>query len=181
MQATYYQLSTQTTVRFFPATAQVLLDASSGERVHPNRYGFGRDWPNPGAAGPPFDGGTGNHISGGKRGVMRNKIPLALLLLLIIVVVAIVGERSIHNGNQALLSRHPGPAVAAQGAQVSDFQEPEFSVASAHQGTTVAETRTLRPRHRGVYRPRRPVAESAAKDWFRVPGTGVALWPKPTG
>jgi hypothetical protein len=110
---------------------------------------------------------------------MKNKIPLALLLLLIVVVVAIVGERSLHNGNEALLSHHTGPVMAAQGAQVS--QTPEFSVASANQGTTVAEPRKLKPRHRGVYRPRRPVANSAAKGWFRVPGTGVALWPKPTG
>ena len=112
---------------------------------------------------------------------MRNKIRLALLLLLIVVVAIIVGERSIHSGNQALVSHHPEPVVAAQDAQVSHSQGSEFSVASARHAIATAEKETLEPRHRGVYRPRRPAAQSVTNDWVRVPGTGIALWPKPTG
>jgi hypothetical protein len=110
---------------------------------------------------------------------MRNKIRLALLLLLIVVVAIIVGERSIHSGSQALVSHHPEPVVAAQDAQVSHSQGLEVAAASTRLATATAENEMLKPRHRGVYRPRRPAAQSVTKDWVRIPGTGVALWPKP--
>jgi hypothetical protein len=112
---------------------------------------------------------------------MRKAIPLALLLLLIVIVVVTVGERSIHSGSGALVSHHPEPAVAAQVAQVSDSQGSALGVASTQDVTAVTETTTMKPRHRGVYRPRRPKAKSSASDWVKIPGTGVALWPKPTG
>lgn len=110
---------------------------------------------------------------------MRNITLALLLLLIVIVVVVIVGERSIHSGSQALVSHHPEPVVAAQDAQVSHSQGLEVAAASTRLATAAAENETLKPRHRGVYRPRRPAAQSVTKDWVRIPGTGVALWPKP--
>lgn len=108
---------------------------------------------------------------------MRNITLALLLLLIVVVVVVIVGERSIHSGSQALVSHHPEPVVATQDAQVSHSQGLEVAAASTRLATT--ENETLKPRHRGVYRPRRPAAQSVTKDWVRIPGTGVALWPKP--
>ena len=118
---------------------------------------------------------------------MKKAIPLALLLLLIVVVVLTVGERSIRSGNQALVSHHPAPAMAAQGTQTPDSQGSELSAATMHDVTAtqdvtaLTEAKTMKPRHRGVYRPRRPAAKSSSTDWVCVPGTGVGLWPKPTG
>ena len=112
---------------------------------------------------------------------MKKLIPLILLLLFIAAVIVIVGGRSTHSGNHALVSHHPEPVVVAEGPSVSETGVTGLSAASAEPAAAVAEVKTTKPRHRGVYRPRRSAAKTVVHDWVRIPGTGIALWPKPKG
>jgi hypothetical protein len=109
---------------------------------------------------------------------MKNAIPLVLLLLFVTAVIVIVGGRSTHNARRALASHHPDPVVESEGTLVSASQPEGLNTTAAEPATTVAHTKRLKPRHRGVYRPHRP-AKPVVNDWVRIPGTGIGLWPKP--
>jgi hypothetical protein len=97
---------------------------------------------------------------------MRYGVSLILFVLLLSLVVVIVDRQSTH-GDGAAVSHHPeAKAMAHEGPSL---MAPETSDGVLVAGRVRQDTL------------QNAVADSLRQDWIRIPGTVVAIWPKPRG
>jgi hypothetical protein len=110
---------------------------------------------------------------------MKTAIPLAMLVVVIVAAVVMFGEKSIQTRGEALMIRAPERAETTQQGGISETMQSVETTTQAVAGAP--DEVSTKPRHRGVYRPRRHDVSKSKTAWVRVPGTGIGLWPKPTG
>ena len=96
---------------------------------------------------------------------MRKVVPVTVLALaLIITVLWTLGRRTTVREEAAAVQ--PKEAVAAQHGDMTAVQhdDPKAATLTAQAAAVVADTAAV---------------DTVKKDWVKIPGTGIGLWPKP--
>ena len=146
-------------------------------------------------------------VPGGNK-MTKRILPLVLLFVLVVVVLVAVERQSTrserassHSSTPAMTAQDAQAAVHSDGAKASTHTSTNrkarayraattTQVTTSGQIATTTQVASMTPRERGVYRPNRwyasqPQVSTKKPDewskWVTVPGTGVALWPRPTG